>query len=353
MSKLRIGFVGVGGMGQMAHLSNYAVLKEECEVVALAEPRPRLARLVADRYGVPEVYGSHLELLEKAKVDAIVAPQMYRSHIALIPDILRAKVPVFTEKPLSLTVEAGRELVRIGEESGTLHMVGYHKRSDPAMEYAKKIVDEWKASGEYGELRYVRVTMPPGDWISGADMPIGSDEPYPPIDSEKFPAYYTDAQSQELDIFVNYYIHQVNAIRFFLGESYKITYVDRKGVLFAGESDSGVTVALEMAPYHNSYDWQERVLVGFNNGSVRVDLPAPLVRQRAGTVTVMRDQPSIAPPSVVQPSLPNVSAMRNQARNFLAAVRGERPAPSDAKDAINDLIIAKQYIDYRIQKYSI
>lgn len=36
MNKLRIGFVGAGGMGQMAHLSNYAVLSELCEVVALA-----------------------------------------------------------------------------------------------------------------------------------------------------------------------------------------------------------------------------------------------------------------------------------------------------------------------------
>ena len=37
--KVRIGFVGVGSMGQCAHLKNYAVIPE-CEVVALAELRP-------------------------------------------------------------------------------------------------------------------------------------------------------------------------------------------------------------------------------------------------------------------------------------------------------------------------
>ncbi|GBG06945.1 gfo/Idh/MocA family oxidoreductase [Paenibacillus agaridevorans] len=352
MTKLRIGFVGVGGMGQMAHLSNYAVLKEECEVVALAEPRPILAQLVADRYGVPEVYNNQLELIEKAKVDAIVAPQQFRSHKAIIPDILRAGIPVFTEKPLTLTVEAGTELVRIGEEHGTLHMVGYHKRSDPSMERAKQIVDEWKASGDYGEMRYIRITMPPGDWIGGADHPLNSDEPYPHIDREAGPSDYSDEQTNVLDIFVNYYIHQVNAIRFFLGESFRITYADRKGVLLAGESDSGVTVTLEMAPYHTSDAWHESILVAFTNSFVRVDLPPPLARQCAGVLTVMKDNKEIELPSTIQPSLPNISAMRNQARNFLAAVRRERPAPSDAQDALKDLVIARQYTDYMIRTYS-
>ena len=63
MDKLRIGFVGVGFMGQKAHLANYAVL-DDCEVVAIAEPRRQLAEKVARRYGVEKVYKNHLELLE-------------------------------------------------------------------------------------------------------------------------------------------------------------------------------------------------------------------------------------------------------------------------------------------------
>lgn len=351
MGKLRIGFVGVGGMGQMAHLSNYSVLTNECEVVALAEPRPQMARLIATRYGVPEVYTDHKELLEKATVDAIVAPQQYRNHASIVPDILRARIPVLTEKPLCLTVEAGRELVRLGEESGTLHMIGYHKRSDPAMEYAKKVVDEWKASDHFGGMRYIRVTMPPGDWVGGADRPLGTDEPYPPIHREAGPADYDDEQARRLDSFVNYYIHQVNMIRFFLGENYRVTFADRKGVLLVGESDSGVTVTLEMSPYRTSHEWEENVMVAFNKGFVRVDLPAPLARQRAGRVTVKKDNAEVSEPITYEPIMPNVSAMRNQARNFLAAVRGDRPAPCAAKEALEDLVLAKSYIDFMIRTY--
>ncbi|MGI6705104.1 MAG: hypothetical protein ACOX6S_02175 [Clostridia bacterium] len=44
--------------GQLAHLSNYAVLDDECELVAIAEPRKELARQVARRYGVEKVYSN-------------------------------------------------------------------------------------------------------------------------------------------------------------------------------------------------------------------------------------------------------------------------------------------------------
>jgi predicted dehydrogenase len=343
LSKLRIGFVGAGGMGQMAHLSNYSVLSELCEVVALAEVRPQLAQSVADRYGIPKIYGSHLELLNDAKVDAIVAPQQYRSHLAIIPDILRAGIPVFTEKPLTLTVEAGEQLVQLAEEYKTLHMVGYHKRSDPAMEVANKRIEQWKSSGEYGKLQYIRVTMPPGDWIGGADAPLNSDEAYPSIPMEPGPSTFTDEQSRQLDTFVNYYIHQVNAIRFLLQESYRVTYADRRGILLTGESDSGVTVVLEMAPYQTTVEWHESLLVCFERGFVRVDLPPPLARQQAGKVTIMKDNGKDAP-SYELPVMPTRSAMRQQAMNFIAAVQGIRPAPCESREALEDLKVARDYI---------
>ncbi|BBI31183.1 Gfo/Idh/MocA family protein [Cohnella abietis] len=343
MSRLKIGFVGTGGMGQMAHLSNYTQLHELCEVVALAEVRPQLARSVADRYGISKIYDHHMELINHAKVDAIVAPQLYRSHLAIIPDILKAGIPVFTEKPLTLTVEAGEQLVRLAEEHQTLHMVGYHKRSDPAMEYASERIEQWKTSGEYGRLQYIRVTMPPGDWIGGADAPLSSNEPYPFIPIEPGSAEFTDEQNRQLDTFVNYYIHQVNAIRYLLKESYKITYADRRGILLTGESDSGVTVALEMAPYQTSIEWHESMLVCFEKGFVRVDLPPPLARQQAGKVTIMKDNGTDSP-SYELPVMPNRSAMRQQAMNFIAAVRGERPAPCESKEALEDLKVARDYI---------
>lgn len=346
MSKLRIGFVGAGFMGQNAHMFNYDALKDECEITALAEPRPQLAQKVAARYGIPNVYADHHELLDAGNVDAIVASQPYNRHSVIVPDILRAGVPVFTEKPVALGVEAGEELVRLGEEKGVLHMVGYHKRSDPAMEYAKGLIDEWKASGEYGGLRYIRVTMPPGNWTAGIDMPIGSDEPVVPGETEPTPAGFdNEEQVRDYDWFVNYYIHQVNAIRFLLGEPYHFTYAVKSGVLMTGESDSGICVSLEMGTYFTSLGWDESILVAFEKGYVKIELPPPLVRQRAGKVVVLRDNGN-GTPTITEPLLPYDSAMRRQAKNFLAAVRGDKPAPCVAREAVEDLKIARDFVRF-------
>ena len=48
--KVKVVFVGVGGMGQMAHLRNYANLPE-CEVVAVAAIRKVQVAHAEDRHG--------------------------------------------------------------------------------------------------------------------------------------------------------------------------------------------------------------------------------------------------------------------------------------------------------------
>jgi len=82
---IQIGFVGVGGMGQCAHLKNYATL-QNCEVVALAEIRESLGKKVAARYGIPHVYPSHKEMLANEKLDGIVASQPFNRHGVLITE---------------------------------------------------------------------------------------------------------------------------------------------------------------------------------------------------------------------------------------------------------------------------
>lgn len=352
MGKIRLGFTGVGFMGQLAHLSNYAVLQDECEIVAVAEARKQLGQEVARRYGIKNIFTDYRDMLKNCELDAVVASQDYGNHINIVPDILNSKKPVFTEKPLCISVETGEILVKCAQNNHTLHMVGYHKRSDPAMEYAKNLINEWKASGEYGKMKLVRITMPPGDWIGGSHMPIVTNDEYPPYQRESFPDYFDAKTAEAYDGFVNYYIHQVNAMRFMLGEPYKVTFADKSGVLLVAESESGVCGTIEMASYGNSVDWQESLFVGFDSGYILVELPAPLASQQAGRVTVMRDNGKDAP-ATTQPHMPKLSAMRNQAKNFLAAVRGEKPAPCESREAIEDLKVARDYIRLWLKKQEV
>jgi predicted dehydrogenase len=275
MDKVKIGFVGVGQMGQMAHLANY-VTNPECEVVAIAEIRPKQARLVAQRYGVPRIYPSHQEMVAAEKLDGIVAILHFDHHAVVLPDLYPKTKHVLTEKPLAVSVQAGQMLADAAARAGCTHMVGYHKRSDPATEYAKSIIDQWRASGELGPMKYVRITMPAGDWVAnGMTGHLSCGEPVPPRDAEP-PSDLPDDLQGTYRSFVNYYIHQVNLMRHLLGQPYKVVYADKSDVLLAVESSSGVCGVIEMTPYRTTVEWEEQALVAFEKGYLKLDLPAPL-----------------------------------------------------------------------------
>ncbi len=347
MNKLRIGFVGVGGMGQCAHLANYATL-EDCKVVAIAELRPKTAELVAGKYGVPKVYADHRKMLEKEELDGVVASQPFSRHAVLLPELYGSVDYLFTEKPLAVSPQAGEKLVEAAERTGCTHMVGYNKRSDPATIHAKAVIDRWKASGEMGALKYVRILMPAGDWIQGGFTGLidGGDD-RPSLETEPRLLDMDEKTGQKYVAFVNYYIHQINLMRHLLCEPYRVTYAENSGVLLAVESDSGVPGVIEMTPYRTTVDWQEEALVAFEKGYVRLSLPAPLATHRAGTVEVYADPGEDVTPQRTSPALPWVHAMHQQAINFLKVIRGEMQPPCDAVEALEDLKVAREYIRLR------
>ena len=346
--RVRIGFVGAGNMGQCAHLKNYVALNDLCEVVAIAELVEPLGRAVAARYGIPKVYTNHAEMLSAEKLDGIVAAQPFDRHGILLPEILEAGVPVFTEKPLAASVEVGEKIVETVAESGTWYMVGYHKRSDPATMCAKLEIDRLKETGELGRMTYVRILMPAGDWIAGGfDDLVRVDAPRPKLDRDPPASDMPEEVYKQYTSFVNYYIHQVNLMRHLLGEPYEVTYADPSGVLLAGQSDGGVACTIEMSPYQTSIDWQESALACFERGYVKVELPAPLASNRPGRVGIFRDPEGKDAPETRVPQLPWVHAMRRQASNFISAIKGDMPPMTLADEALQDLHVARQYIRLR------
>ena len=344
MEKVKIGFVGVGGMGQCAHLKNYVTLPD-CEVVALAEIRPNLRQAVATKYGIPRTYADHTTMLEHEKLDAIVSAQPFWRHGALIPELFQAGLPVMTEKPLAGSIEVGEKIVAAAQAANTWQMLGYHKRSDPATMYAKAEITHLVQTHELGALRYVRLLMPSGDWVvNGFIDLVRSNEPYPDMRDDPKPSDMSEALYKEYFAFVNYYIHQVNLLRHLLGEPYQVTYADPSGVLLAVRSQNGIAGTIEMSPYTTTIDWQESALVAFEHGYIKLELPAPLASNRSGRVEIFRDPGKGETPQTIVPTLPWIHAMRQQAMNFVRAVKGEIPPMTTAPEALEDLKVAREYI---------
>jgi len=344
---IRLGFVGCGFMGQMAHLRSYATIAG-CQVVALAEGRPDLARRVAARYGIAHVYPDHHAMLEAEELDGVVAPVPFTEHASLLPDLYRGCRHVFTEKPVAVGPATGKELAEAARAAGCIHMVGYHKRADPAVAWSIGQIQRWRANGEAGELRYVRVIMPAGDWMGGGNAGyLASDEAPTKLGTEAPPAELGEEGGKEYVSFVNYYIHQVNLLRYLLGEPYHVSHVEPKGILLVAESDSGRPALLEMSPYQTAVAWEEEALVAFEHGYVRISLPPPLARFRAGRAEAYLDRRGGPEPRREVPTLPYVDAMAAQAAWFVQVCKDEAEPLTSVSEAAEDLAVAYDYITQR------
>jgi predicted dehydrogenase len=347
--KVRIGFVGAGYMGQLAHIRSYALLREECELVALAEPRQRTAELVAERYGIGRVYRDHRELLDAEQLDGIVAAQKFRHHAALLPELYPQVRHLFTEKPLATSAATGDHLAALARESGCVHMLGYQRRSDLATVEAKRVVDAWKESGELGRLRYLRMCFTDGEWTGNARGFIDVGEQPPPFPAEERPAELAGEEEAAwaLATGVDTLVHPLNLLRHFAGEQYRLVFAHVTGRLLAFETASGVPMTIEVSPYRLSVGYDEELLVAFEHGYVRL-WPAPsLAVNRAGRAEIYSD-PGGTPPQRVLPELPWIDPQQAQAANFLRVCRGEIPPPTDAAEAAEDLHLVADIVRARV-----
>src|SRR3990167_8399984 len=96
MTKLNIGMIGAGFIGQLAHLMNFVEVAK-CNIQALAEYKPELRTKVAARYGIPKTYASHTDLLQDPEIDAVVVvtPRVFTGPVVL--DCLNAGKHVLSE----------------------------------------------------------------------------------------------------------------------------------------------------------------------------------------------------------------------------------------------------------------
>jgi predicted dehydrogenase len=350
-AKVRIAFVGAGFMGQLAHIRSYAALREECELVALAEPRRRTAELVAGHYGIGRVYRDHRELVEAEQLDGIVAPQRYLHHANLLPQLYPQVPHLFTEKPLALSATEGERLVKLASEAGCVHMLGYQRRSDPATAEAKRTVDAWQESGEMGALRYLRICYTDGDWTANsAAALIDIGEQAPPFEPEEPPPELAGDEEALWAVSdgVDKLVHPLNLIRHFLSERYRVVFVQASGRLLVFESESGIPAAIEVTPYRLTVGFDEELLVAFERGYVRLR-PAPsLALKRAGTLEIYRDPGFDSVPERISPQLPWIDPQQAQASDFLRVCRGEAAPPTDAAEAAEDLHLVAEIVRARL-----
>jgi predicted dehydrogenase len=172
MKKFNVGMVGYKFMGK-AHSHAYRDLHMFFPEVAVPVMKLICGRdeagvsQAAEQFGWENYVTDWRELLARDDIDLIDinAPSDAHKEIALAA--AKAGKHLFCEKPLALTLEDSREMLKAAEDAGVKHMVGFNYRFAPAVQLAKKLVEE----GRLGQIYHFRAWFLQ-DWIVDPDFPL-------------------------------------------------------------------------------------------------------------------------------------------------------------------------------------
>lgn len=163
MKKLRIGSVGVGGMGNF-HLQAHR-LNPRVEIVALCDLIPERCQSAITDYGFSNahIYTDFKEMIEKEQLDAvdIATPNVFHSIVAVYA--LEHGLHVFCEKPDAMNVEEVMKMYDAYQRSGKVLMIMRNNRYYTNSQYLKQYIADGKAGEIYcGRCGWIRRRGMPG-----------------------------------------------------------------------------------------------------------------------------------------------------------------------------------------------
>lgn len=331
--------VGAGFIGQLAHLSNFALLTN-CRLAALAEMRPNLRRLVGERYGFARTYATHREMLRDPEVEAvvIVTPRAYTGPIAL--ECLQAGKHVLTEKPMAGTVEAGERLVEAARARKLNYAIGYMKRYDEGVQKAKELLDEVLVSGELGSVLFARAHCYMGNSYCNSYGHIVTDEKaeYSEAGWPMSPQWLPEARRREYEAYINTYCHNVNLLRFLFGRTPSVEHVNFASIGQIAVLDFGAFRASLETGQSSNRDWDEVVEIYFTHGKLTIKTPPALLKNVPAAVELY-SAGSVQEVRVPRPDW--TWAFQRQAAAFVNDILSARAPGSSGADALEDLRIVE------------
>ncbi len=129
-TKLRVGVVGVGSLGQW-HARVYSELAH-VELVGVYDPQAERAREIAQRYGA-RAFDSLSALAAEIDAASVAAPT--DRHHDLFFELAEHGCHQLVEKPIASTTEQAERMVAAAEHKGLILQVGHVERFNPVMRF--------------------------------------------------------------------------------------------------------------------------------------------------------------------------------------------------------------------------
>jgi len=136
-ARLQIGAIGLRYQGTV----DTVVAQQYGDIAALCDVDRNVLEQARASFGsTPKIYDDYRDLLKDKKIDVVIigTPDHWHSKIAV--DACRAGKDVYVEKPLTLTVDEGKVLQRVVNETGRIVQVGSWQRSDHRFRLAAEMI---------------------------------------------------------------------------------------------------------------------------------------------------------------------------------------------------------------------
>lgn len=158
MKKVRLGLIGAGGRAT-AHMVSWMNMRDEVEVVAIADPIREKCEIALQYFPGARLYENHTQLFEnesKNTLDAVVIAVEPTAHTDIEERAIDAGLPFIIEKPMTLDLEQAERINKAIAEKGLITCAGFQDRYFNLMEMIKEELPKHKTGG-----------IVVGSWIGG------------------------------------------------------------------------------------------------------------------------------------------------------------------------------------------
>jgi predicted dehydrogenase len=175
MTKLRAASIGLGWWGGV--LAEAAARTNDVEVVTCFARSTEAREAFAAKHGLAAA-ASLEDVLADDDVDALIIATPHGTHLEMVRLAAAAGKHIFIEKPITLTVAEGREVIAAVEEAGVTMVVGHHRRRSGANRRLRQLLD----ADALGVVHHVEAVMhvpkyqnPPEGWrMTPDESPAGA-----------------------------------------------------------------------------------------------------------------------------------------------------------------------------------
>src|SRR5690242_12176322 len=146
--KIRLGIVGAtvtpggSGWGANAHVPALHALADNYELWAVCTAHEETAKASADAFGAELAFSNFDDMVADPDVDLISVVVRVPGHHDLVMKALQGGKNVFCEWPLGANVAEAERMANLARERSLQTAVGLQARSDPALMYARELVQQ-------------------------------------------------------------------------------------------------------------------------------------------------------------------------------------------------------------------